>query len=203
MFTKVSLAVALLVATVSATSDDFLGLERMLQVQGSVHTAACTSDATCAAGNCCAEYRRINGATVTTVTRTCVNPLLSGRTVFANALNHTWSCLNQAAVAPAVGAACSENSACTGAGECCLSRSFTAWGVNETAGTFCGASASSGSTTFQQYAVGSAPNNFATNVTYYGQCIPDPVVEEPETSSASLMQMTLLAVFAALSTLFF
>lgn len=202
MFTKVSLAIALLVATVSATSDDFLGLERMLQVQGTVFSTVCTADAGCAAGNCCADYRRINGAVVTNVTRTCVNPLLNGRTVLFGGLNHTWSCLNQSAVAPAVGAPCSSNSACTAAGACCLSRSFTAWGVNQTAGTSCGARSSSALTTFQQYAVGAAPNNFTTNVTYYGQCLPADPVQEP-TSSASLMQMTLLVVLAALSTVFF
>lgn len=200
MFTKVSLAIALLVATVSATSDDFLGLERMLQVQGQIVSTPCTADAGCAAGNCCADYRRSTGtAAPTNITKVCVNPLLDGRTVLAGGFNHTWSCMNRSAVAPAVGAACSSNSACSASGSCCLSRSFTAWGVSQTAGTFCGAQSSSGLTTFQQYAVGAAPNNFTTNVTYVGQCL----AADPDTSSASLMQMTLLVVFAALSTVFF
>lgn len=129
MFAKFSLAITLLTATVTA-ADDFLGLDRILQVQGTVFTTVCTSDAQCAVGNCCADYRRINGATVTNVTRTCVNPLLSGRTVFFNNLNHTWSCLNQSVVAPSVGALCSSNNGCTAMGSCCLSRSFSVFGVN-------------------------------------------------------------------------
>lgn len=148
MFAKISLAVTLLAATVSA-SDDFLGLERILQVQGTTFSTVCTSDAGCAVGNCCADYRRINGATVTNVTKTCVNPLLSGRTVLFGGLNHTWSCLNQSVVAPSVGAACSANSACTAAGSCCLTRTFSVFGVNQTAGTFCGNSATSRVLTFQ------------------------------------------------------
>jgi hypothetical protein len=170
MFAKISLAIAFLVATVSA-SDDFLGLERILQVQGTVFSTVCTTDSNCAVGNCCADYRRISGATVTNVTRTCVNPLLSGRTVLFGGLNHTWSCLNQTVVAPSVGTPCSTNSACTAAGSCCLSRSFSVFGVNQTAGTFCGAQTTSERLTFQQYAVGAAPNNFTSNVTYYGQCL--------------------------------
>lgn len=148
MFAKISLAIAFLVATVSA-SDDFLGLERILQVQGTTFSTVCTSDAGCAVGNCCADYRRLNGAVVTNVTRTCVNPLLSGRTVLFGGLNHTWACLNSSVVAPSVGSACSANSGCTAAGSCCLSRSFNVFGVNQTAGTFCGASTSSRVTTFQ------------------------------------------------------
>ena len=166
MLAKLSLAITLLVATVQAT-DDFLGLDRILQVQGTLFTTVCTTDANCAVGNCCADYRRISGATVTNVTKTCVNPLLSGRTVLFGGLNHTWSCLNQTVVAPSVGAACSTNSACTAAGTCCLSRSFSVFGVNQTAGTFCGAQTSSSALRFQQYAVGVAPNNFTANATFY------------------------------------
>ena len=170
MFAKISLAITFLVASVSA-SDDFLGLERILQVQGTVFSTVCTADSNCAVGNCCADYRRINGATVTNVTRTCINPLLNGRTVFFSGLNHTWSCLNQSVVAPAVGSSCSTNSACTAAGSCCQNRSFNVFGVNQTAGTFCGAQSTTERLTFQQYAVGAAPNNFTSNVTYYSQCL--------------------------------
>ena len=67
MLAKLSLAIALLLATVQAT-DDFLGLDRILQVQGTLFTTVCTTDANCAVGNCCADYRRISGATVTNVT---------------------------------------------------------------------------------------------------------------------------------------
>ena len=119
MYSKVSLAITLLVATVSA-SDDFLGLDRILQAQGSIFTTTCTSDANCATGNCCADYRRISGTTATNVTKTCVNPILNGRTVLFNNVNHTWNCINQATVAPAVGTACSTNAGCTAAGSCCL-----------------------------------------------------------------------------------
>ena len=79
MFTKVSIAIAVLVATVSA-SDDFLGLERILQVQGTSFTTTCSADAGCAAGNCCADYRKsAAGAAFTNITKTCVNPILSGK----------------------------------------------------------------------------------------------------------------------------
>ena len=206
MFAKLSLAITLFLAAIKA-SDDFLGLERILQVQGNVFTATCTSDASCAIGNCCADYRRINGAVVTNVTKTCVNPLLNGRTVLFNGLNHTWSCLNQSVVAPSVGALCSSNSACTAAGSCCLSRSFSVFGVNQTAGTFCGAQTSSRVTTFQQYSVGVAPSNFTTNATYYSQCLasstPSTTPSNPDTSSASIIQIALLAVFAAISVVLF
>ncbi len=138
MFAKISLAIAFMVASASA-SDDFLGLERILQVQGTVFSTVCTADSNCAVGNCCADYRRINGATVTNVTKTCINPLLSGRTVLFGGLNHTWSCVNQSVVAPAIGSSCSANSGCTTAGQCCLNRSLNVFGVNQTAGTFCGA----------------------------------------------------------------
>ena len=132
-----------------------------------------------------------------------MNPILNGRTVLFNNLNHTWSCINQAVVAPAVGAPCSTNAGCSAAGSCCLVRSFSVFGVNQTAGTFCGAQTSSRVTTFQQYAVGSSPNNFTTNATYYGQCLATPTSNTEGTSSASLIQMTLLVVFAAFSVIFF
>ena len=200
MFTKVSLAIALLVATVSATSDDFLGLERMLQVQGTVFTTAgCAADSACAPGNCCAQYRRNVSGTVTNVATTCVSPLLSGRTVLFSGANHTWTCANATAIS-AVGTACTANSGCTASGACCLGRTVNVFGVSQAAGSFCGARTPAAVTTFQQYAVGVAPTNFTSNVTYTAQCLADP---EPETSSASLIQMTLLAVFAALSTVFF
>jgi hypothetical protein len=137
MFTKISLAIISLLFAAATADDSFLGLERILQAQGTVFTGVCTTDAGCATNLCCADYRRINGSATTNVTRTCINPLLNGRTVLFGGVNHTWSCLNQTVATTARGSACSANSACTSANTCCQTRSFGVWGVNQTVGTFC------------------------------------------------------------------
>ena len=201
MFTKVSIAIAVLVATVSA-SDDFLGLDRILQAQNSLVSTACTNDASCTLGNCCADYRRTVGAstTATVAQKVCVNPIICGRTIVAAGANHTWTCTNQTTVAAAVGTACSANSACTAAGACCQTRSFSVWNVTTNAGSFCGATTTGNY--FQAYAVTptAAATNFTANITYTSACL----AEAPaETSSASLIQMTLMVVFAAMSVVFF
>ena len=120
MFNKITTLTIVSVFIAAATANEsFLGLERILQVQGTAFSGACTADSGCASGLCCADYRRLNGTVTTNVTKTCVNPLLNGRAVLFGGLNHTWACVNQTSAVTLRGDACSTNAACTAANTCC------------------------------------------------------------------------------------
>ncbi|TNV76534.1 hypothetical protein FGO68_gene8890 [Halteria grandinella] len=169
MFRKATIALLIVVAT--HASDSFLGIERYLQTQGTVFTSSCTADSGCSVGNCCADYRRINGSTTTNITKTCVSTQLHNRVVLFSGLNHTWVCGNTTAVTANAGTACTTNAGCTTSGQCCQQTSFGIWGVLQNVSTVCRANTSSGVTTFQQYNVGTSPSNFTANVTYRGTCL--------------------------------
>lgn len=214
MFNKITSSIALLLlASTTFATDDFQGLDRILQTQGSIHTATCTADSACSPGNCCADYRRINGNTVTNVSKTCVNTQLNNRRVLFGGLNHTWVCINQTNAQVQSGTPCTDNAGCSAANTCCQSRSFSIWGSSQAVGNTCGTVASSGLTTFQQYNVGASPNNFTANVTYTGRCITVPSTPAPTTppstvntlanqaapasSSADSIRLTILALALA------
>lgn len=156
-----------LVSVASVNANDFLGIERLLQ-SGVAITTTCTSDNNCQPGLCCADYKRINGATVSTISKVCINTQLHNRTVFFNNLNYTWTCNNQTTLTRNALSTCSANTECQSVTSgCCQARSLSMWTVvNQTLGNFCGASDSAGSLS-QEYRVGSSPNNFTTTVSLF------------------------------------
>ena len=122
MYARLSLGLIALLTTSVAATDDFLGIERYLQVPGTVFTTTCTADANCAAGNCCSQLSRVgaNGA-LTAVSRICVNPWLSGRYFIQGTNNFTFSCPTPALITAAQGTACTTFDGCTAtATSCCL-----------------------------------------------------------------------------------
>lgn len=110
------IAITLLLASSTYASDSFLGIDRFLQTQGTIHTSTCTADSTCSVGTCCADYRRINGTVTTNITKTCVSTLLHNRVVNFSGLNHTWVCGNNTAVTANAGTACTSNAGCITSG---------------------------------------------------------------------------------------
>ncbi len=95
MYKRLALATACLLVAVTSASN-FLSVEeeRFLQSSGAIYTATCAADSSCATGNCCAQYRKVNGTSVTNVTNTCVSTQLHNKMVLFGGLNHTFVCSN-------------------------------------------------------------------------------------------------------------
>ncbi len=169
------LVLTLSAAASVAAESSFLHMERLLQTAGTNLTTACTSDMSCSATQCCADYARLNGTTRTNVTKVCLATSLSGQRVLFGGLNHTFNCTNTTRITTQV--ACNASSACSATNNsCCLEKSFAIFGVNQTMSNVCGVASG---LTSQGYNL----TSFSTVVSLYDQClpVPTPTPTPPET----------------------
>jgi hypothetical protein len=173
-----SLGAALLLLGSTTKGQSFLSNNdlRSLQTQGTTYTSQCTSDSTCGANFCCADYKKATASLL----KTCVPTQLHNKIVTYNGASYSWVCISTSrpTAYAATQTACDNNAAC-GTSNCCLNKAFNVLGVDQALGNFCGEASTSGVKTFQDYNVVKSANSFTTTVSFTQTCLVDPTPPTP------------------------